>query len=68
MNNLKEGTVWHIDPLLGNDLKINEKMAVARQWPACNNGSTIGSGVFYVVPFKATSLDRLSSVQRVQCS
>jgi hypothetical protein len=48
----------YIDPLLGNDHGTNnEAMAVDRQWPARNNGCTVGSGVFYVVHSKTISLD-----------
>jgi hypothetical protein len=66
MNNLKEGAIWHIDQLLGNDCETNnETMAVARQWPARNNGSTVGSSVFYVLRSEAISLDRPSSAQLV---
>jgi hypothetical protein len=39
--------------------------AVVRQRPACNNRSTVGSGVFYVVCFEAISRDRQNSVQLV---
>jgi hypothetical protein len=42
--------LWNIDPFLGKDRETNnEKTAVARQRSAQNNGSTVGSGVFYVV-------------------
>jgi hypothetical protein len=42
--------MWYIDPSLGNDRETNnETTAVARHETACNNGSTVGSGVFYVV-------------------
>jgi hypothetical protein len=34
VNSLMEGTMWHIDPLLGNDCKTNETTAIARQ-PVC---------------------------------
>jgi hypothetical protein len=61
-------TLWHIDLLLGNNRETNETTAVARQRPARNNGSTVGSGVFYVVHSEAVSRDRPSSVQLVQCS
>jgi hypothetical protein len=58
--------VWHIDPLIGNGRETNkETMAAARQRPARKNGSTVGSGVFYVVRSEAISLDRPSSVQLV---
>jgi hypothetical protein len=57
-NSLKEGAMGHIDPLPGNDCETDNKTtAVARQQSACNNGSTVESGVFYVVHFKAISLD-----------
>jgi hypothetical protein len=45
-NSLKEGLMQHIDPLLGNDHEKNETTVNARQWPTCNNGSTVGSSVF----------------------
>jgi hypothetical protein len=36
---------YHVDMLLGNDCETNnETTAVARQWPARTNGSTVGSG------------------------
>jgi hypothetical protein len=36
--------------MLGNDRDTNnETTAVVRQRPARNDGSTVGSGVFYVV-------------------
>jgi hypothetical protein len=41
-------------PLLGNDRETNETTTVARQRPARNNGSTVGSRVFYVVRSEAT--------------
>jgi hypothetical protein len=42
--------MWHIYPLLGSDRKTNNKtMAVGRQRPMHNNGSTVGSSVFFVV-------------------
>jgi hypothetical protein len=42
--------LWHIDPLLDNDRETNnETRAVATHRPARNNGSTVGSGVFFVV-------------------
>jgi hypothetical protein len=40
-----------------------------RQQPACNNGSTIGSGVFYwLAPRLYYSTDRVEVVSTVQCS
>jgi hypothetical protein len=54
--------MWHTDPLLDNNRKTNETTDIARQQllkhatvlepllgqrPACNNGSNVGSGVFY---------------------
>jgi hypothetical protein len=52
------------DSLLGNSLQIrNSTVAVARQRPASNNGSTVGSGVLYVVRPEAISLHRQSSKQ-----
>jgi hypothetical protein len=73
-----------IDPMLGNDRETkkrnsdhcyattsficNSTGAVATPRLARNNGSTIGSGVSYVVRSEATSLDRPSSVQLVPCS
>jgi hypothetical protein len=48
--------------------KHNETTAVARQQPAPNNGSTVGSGVFYVVRSETISRDCPNSVQLVQCS
>jgi hypothetical protein len=44
----------------------NETTAVAKQRPARNNGSTVVSGVFYVVHFEAVSRDR--PVVRLGCS
>jgi hypothetical protein len=41
----------------------NETAAIARQRPARNNGSTVESGVFYVVRFEAVSLHRPSTVK-----
>jgi hypothetical protein len=42
-NCFKEGAVWHIDPLLGNDHEIsNYTLAVTKQWhlkEACFHGS-----------------------------
>jgi hypothetical protein len=56
--------LWHIEPVLGNDGETNnETTAVARQRPARNNGSTVGSGVPFVVSSEAISRDRRSSVQ-----
>jgi hypothetical protein len=52
--------LWHTDPLLGNDHEIIEIMAAARQQPKHNNGSTIGSKVFYAIRPEAISCDRLS--------
>jgi hypothetical protein len=50
--------------LLGNSfVNRNSTGAVARQRPARNNGSTVGSGVFYVVRSEAISLHRQSSEQ-----
>jgi hypothetical protein len=42
--------LWRIHPLLGND---RETTAVARQLTACNNESTVGNAVFYVVRSEA---------------
>jgi hypothetical protein len=71
--------MWYVDPLLGNDREANnETTAIAsqqlRKYTAVlepllgsgprNNGSTVGSGVFYVVRSKALSLD----LQLMQCS
>jgi hypothetical protein len=53
MNSLKERAVWHTDLLIGNNHKINETTAFAKQQPKHHNGSIIGSGVFYVVYSKA---------------
>jgi hypothetical protein len=48
--------------LLGNRfVSTNNTGAVARQQPARNNGSTVGSGAFYVVRPEAISLHRQSS-------
>jgi hypothetical protein len=59
--------LWHIDPLLGNYREINnETTAVARQRPASNNGSTVGSVVFYMVLSETISRD--GRVQLVQCN
>jgi hypothetical protein len=42
MNSLKEGAMWHVDPLLGNDHKIsNYTTAVTRQQPVNNNRGTV---------------------------
>jgi hypothetical protein len=61
--------LWHIDTLLANDRETNnETTAVARQWPARNNGSTVGSSVFYVIFSEVISRDRPSSVKLVQWS
>jgi hypothetical protein len=66
---LKEGLMCHIDLLLSNDHKANnETRAVTRQRPALSNGSTVGSGVFYVVRSESISLDQQSSVQLVHLS
>jgi hypothetical protein len=47
-----------IDQLLGNDSETdNETTAVVRQPPERNNESTVGGGVFYVVPSEAISHD-----------
>jgi hypothetical protein len=43
------------------------KYAVYRQRPTSNNGSSIGSGVLYVVRSEVISLDRQSSVQLIPC-
>jgi hypothetical protein len=48
---------------LSNDHKTKETTDVARQQPTHNNGSTVGSDVFYVVCSKAISLGQPSSVQ-----
>jgi hypothetical protein len=45
--------LWCTDLLQGNNHETNETMAVARQHSACNNGSTVGGGVFYVACSKA---------------
>jgi hypothetical protein len=38
MNSLKEGAMWHVDPLLGGDREIGDyTAAIARQWPVNNN-------------------------------
>jgi hypothetical protein len=42
------GIVACREPLLGNDRETNETTAVARQRPAHNNGSTVGSYFSYV--------------------
>jgi hypothetical protein len=57
--------LWYIDPLLGNDSKINETTAVDRQWPASNNGSTGGISVFLVVRSDRSSSVQLSGMERV---
>jgi hypothetical protein len=42
--------LWPTGLFPGNDHETNTKtMAVTRQRPASNNGSTVGGGVFYVV-------------------
>jgi hypothetical protein len=51
----------------GNDLETNETTAIARQQfrkyaIAHNNGSSVGSDIFYVVCSEAISLDRPSTV------
>jgi hypothetical protein len=33
-NSLKEGAMWHIDLLLGNNHETNETIAIVRKWPA----------------------------------
>jgi hypothetical protein len=39
MNSLKEGAMWHIDPLLGGEPEIGGcTVAIARQQPANNTG------------------------------
>jgi hypothetical protein len=71
--------LWHIDPLLGNDGETNETTAgaslihnsieaVAKQRPARNNDSIVGSGVSYgSASGLHHSTDRVSAVQpRVQ--
>jgi hypothetical protein len=64
MNSLKDGAVRHIHLFLGNDCKTNDEITVvARQWPQCNSGTIVGSGVFYMVRLEAKSRDRLSLVQ-----
>jgi hypothetical protein len=45
----------------------NSTGTVARQRTATNIGSTVGSGVLYVVRSEAVSLDQPSSVSAVQC-
>jgi Uri superfamily endonuclease len=55
--------LWHIDLLLGNNCETKiETAAVARQRPERNNGSTVGSGVSYVIRFEAILRDRPISV------
>jgi hypothetical protein len=68
----------HIDPLLVNDRETNiETTVIAMQQlrkyatvlkSLLGNGSTVGSGVYYVVRSEAVSRDRPSSMQLVQCS
>jgi hypothetical protein len=62
--------LWHIGPLLGNDRETNiDTTDVVRQCPVRNKGSTVGSGVFYVVRSETISRDRPSSaVSAVQRS
>jgi hypothetical protein len=57
--------MWHIDPLLGNDGETkNETRVIARQRPARNNGSAVGSGVIYgSAPRLYHSIDRVGVVQ-----
>jgi hypothetical protein len=58
--------LWHIDPLLSNDLETNKKtMVVARQSPARYKGSIVGSSVFFVVLSEAKSRSRPSSLHLV---
>jgi hypothetical protein len=54
--------LWHIYLLLGNNRKTNETMVIARQRPVSNNGTTLGSSLFYVVHSWAISCNRTSSV------
>jgi hypothetical protein len=69
MGVLSFNILWHIEPLLGNDRKTNETTAAARQRPKCNNGSTVGSDIFYVIHPEALSQPTgFSSVSAVQCS
>jgi hypothetical protein len=58
MNNLKEGAMQCVEPLLSNDHEIKKyTIAVSRQRLckhvpmayACNNRGTVGNGVFYSV-------------------
>jgi hypothetical protein len=50
--------------LLGNGfVNTQQYWSVARQQPARNNGSTVGSGVFYAVRPEAISIHRKSSKQ-----
>jgi hypothetical protein len=57
--------LWHIDPLLGNDRERNKTTAIAKQQPVRNNGSTVGTGVFYgSVQRLYHSTDRVELVQR----
>jgi hypothetical protein len=56
--------VWHIDRLLGKDHETNnETTDVAMQQAVRNNGSIVGSGVFYVVRSETISRDLPSSVK-----
>jgi hypothetical protein len=56
--------MWHVDPLIGNDRETNnETTAVARQRAARNIGSTVGSGVSYVVRSEVISRNRWSVLQ-----
>jgi hypothetical protein len=61
--------LWHTGPWLDNDRETNnETIAVVRQRPARNDGSTVWSGVFNVNRFEVVSRDWPSSVGSVQCS
>jgi hypothetical protein len=62
--------LWHIDPLIDNDRETNnETMTVAKQRPARNKGSTLGSVVsMWSAPRRYHATDRVQCVSAVELS
>jgi hypothetical protein len=58
-------TLWHIDPLLGNDGETIEATAVTRHQPERNNGNIVRRDDLYLVRSEAISHDRTNSVSVV---
>jgi hypothetical protein len=73
VSNLSLRIFWHIDHLLGNDVETNNETTViamehlhtyaTKLRPACSNGTTVESGVFYV-----SALRLYHSTNRVEFS